>query len=88
MRVHERIADGVVGRHVVRDLAVVGVHVVDGEAQVAEAVAAEHVACLLAIDEDAVAAEADLVVEDLGARRVPDRDAVAGLVHAARPRSR
>ena len=84
VRVHDREADGVADRDVVRDLAVVGVHVVDGEAQVAEAVAGEHV--LAAGDgEDAVAAVADVVVEDLGARRVPDRDAVAGLVQAARP---
>ena len=82
MRIHHRVADGVADREVVGDLAVVRVHVVDGKAQVAEAVAAEHVPS--ARDrEDAVAPEPDVVVENLGAGGVPHGDAVAGLVHAA-----
>ena len=84
VRVHDGKADRVADRDVVADLAVVGVHVVDREAQIAEAVALKRL--LLAGDrEDAVAAEADVVVENLGARRVPHRDAVAGLVDPPLP---
>src|SRR6478752_1457284 len=63
-------------RRVAADLAVVGVHVVHGEAQVAEAVAEEAV--LPAGErEDAVPAEADVVALHPRAWRVPDRDTVA-----------
>ena len=54
VRVHDREPDRIADRDIVRDLALVSVHVMDGEAQVAKAVAAEHV--LPAGDrEDAVA---------------------------------
>ena len=52
----------------------------DGEAQVAKAVVAEHIVPA-GDDEDAVAPEADLVGFDHRARRVPDADAVAALAH-------
>ena len=79
--IHDGEADGIADRSIATDLAVVGVHVVDGEAQVAETVALEHIA-FAGDDEDTVAPEADIVVLDPCSRRVPNRDAVAGLIDA------
>lgn len=75
---HDRVADVVADGDVVRHPAVVGVHVVDREAEVAHAIAVEDVA-LARLDEDPVRAVADLVVDDPGPGRAPDRDAAAGL---------
>ena len=77
-REHDRVADVVAGGDVAADLAVVGVHVVDGEADVLEAVVAELVV-MAGRDEDAVAAMDHRVADDLGPRRVPELDAVAAL---------
>ncbi len=84
VRVHDREAGDIAGRDVFADLAVVGVHVVDREAQVAEQVVAEAV-LPRRVREDAVAPIADVVVLDHRARRVPDIDAVAAFVHAVDP---
>src|SRR5690606_4631303 len=67
---------------VVGDFAVVRIHVVDGEAQVAHAVSEEAVIAA-GDDVDAVAPAADLVLRNLGAGRVPDGHAIAGLAEAA-----
>ena len=66
-------ADG----HVAGHLAVVGVHVMDSETQALEPVALEQIAPA-GNHEDAVTPIPDAVADDLGVRRVPDRDAVAG----------
>src|SRR3546814_7625556 len=55
-----------------------GVPVLDGETQVGEVVVLEQVLPAV-LDEDAVAAMADVVADDRCARGVPDRHAVAGL---------
>jgi hypothetical protein len=78
LRIHDRVADVVAEGGVAAHLAVVGVHVVHGEAQVAEAVSREQVAPADA-QEDAVAVEADVVALHPRARRVPDGDPVAVL---------
>ncbi|MNE76831.1 hypothetical protein D3C80_1730920 [compost metagenome] len=52
----------------------------DGEAQVTDAVAAEDV-LLTSHRGDTVATEADIVIDDLAARRVPHRYAAAELAH-------
>ena len=61
--------------------AVMRVHVVDGETQVAKPVARELVV-ERRVGEYPVAPPADVVADYLRARRVPDIDAVATAVHA------
>src|SRR5690606_39171991 len=78
VREHHRITNGIIDGYVPLDHAVVGVHVMDGEAGLLHAVAAVGV-LLRHVREDAVAAEADHVVLDQRAGGVPDRDAVPGL---------
>jgi len=78
---HQRVADEVVLGDVTSDLAVVGVHVVDGKSQVAEMVSAHHVVAT-GDREDAVPAIPEVIVQHLGAWRVPDGDPVARLAVA------
>ena len=81
IRVHQRVAHVVVARDVAAHLAVVGVHVVKGKAEIAEAVVAK---CVLAAggDEDAVAAIAHGVALYHRALGRPQVDAVAAFAHA------
>ena len=82
VRIHDGVADVVADRDVAADFAVVGVHVVDREAHLLEAVVDEAVLAA-GNREDAVAAVAEGVVRDGDVGRVPERDAVAGLAEAA-----
>ena len=43
MREHHGVAHGIADRDIVRELAVVGVHVMNGEAEIAKSISAEHV---------------------------------------------
>src|SRR6188768_1431159 len=74
-REHDGVADIVADRDIAADLAVVGVHVVDGEADILEPVVAELVPAA-GRDEDAVAAMGHRIADDLGPRRVPELDAI------------
>ena len=81
VRIHDGVADMVSDRDVAADFAVVGVHVVNREANLLEAVADEAVLAA-GNGEDSVAAVAERVVRDGDVGRVPERDAVAGLAEA------
>src|SRR6516225_3548885 len=81
LREHHGVADDVAARNVVRDHAVVAVHVVNGKTQVAEAVTTEQVVAAR-YREDPVAPVAEIVVDHFGSGRIPDRDSVAGLADA------
>ena len=74
----------VADRDVAADFAVVGVHVVDCEADLLEAVADEAVLAA-GNREDAVAAVADGVVRNGDIGGIPERDAVAGLAEPPAP---
>ena len=81
IRIHQYVADAVAGRKIAGDLAVVGVHEMHGETQVVKRVAA-HDIVVAGHREHAVAAGADVVVDDLRSRRVPQRDRRAALAQA------
>ena len=78
---HQDVAHVVADGNVVADFAVVGVHVVDGETQVAEAVVFIGVV-FAGVGENAVAAFGNVVADDLRAGGVPDGYAVAAFVDA------
>ena len=81
-REHDRISKVIADRNIARHLGIVGVHVVHGEAQIAERVVAENVP-FRRIDKDTVTAPADLGPFDNRPRRVPNLDAVAARIHVA-----
>ena len=81
MRKHDRVPNNVVCRNVIADLAIIGIHVVDSEAQITKAVPAEGVIAA-GNREDSVSSVADAVIENFGARSVPHRDSIAGIIHA------
>ena len=83
VRVHDGVADMVTDRDVAADFAVVGVHVVDCEADLLEAVADEAVLAA-GNREDAVAAVTEGILGDGDIRRIPQRHAIAGLLAAQR----
>src|SRR6478752_10201155 len=86
VRIHDGVADVIADRDVAADLAVVGVHVVNREANLLEAIVDEPI--LAARNrEDAVAAVAKGVVGHGDVRRIPQRYAVAFLGEAAFPQS-
>ena len=70
----------VANRDVAGNLAVIGIHVVNGKAQLLEAVVGEGV-LPAGVDENSVPALADCVAGYRGAGRVPDIDAVAATAH-------
>ena len=78
---HQNVAHVVADGNVAADFAVVGVHVVDGETQVAEAVVFIGVV-FAGVGENAVAAFGNVVTDDLRAGGVPDGYAVAAFVDA------
>ena len=81
VRKHDGVADVIADRDVAADFAVVGVHVMHREPHLLEAVVDEAVLAA-GNREDAVAAVAEAVLGDGDVGRIPDRDAVAGLVAA------
>src|SRR6476620_9895123 len=86
VRIHDGVADVIADRDVAADLAVVGVHVVNREANLLEAIVDEPI--LAARNrEDAVAAVAKGVVGHGDVRRIPQRYAVAFLGKAAFPQA-
>ena len=78
---HQDVAHVVADGNVVADFAVVGVHVVDGETQVAEAVVFVGVV-FAGVGENAVAAFGNVVADNLRAGGVPDGDGVTAFVDA------
>ena len=78
---HQDITHIVADGNVVADFAVVGVHVVDSETQVAEAVVFVGVV-FAGVGENAVAAFGNVVADNLRAGGVPDGDGVTAFVDA------
>lgn len=78
---HQHIAHIVAHGNIAADFAVVGVHIVDGETQIAEAVVFIGVV-RAGIGKNAVPPFGNIVADDLRAGRVPNGNAIAALVHA------
>ncbi len=79
--VHDRETDRIVARNITDDLAVIRVHVMDGEPDILHHIVAKDILAA-GIGVDAVAPVANDVADNLCAGRIPDGNAATGLRHA------